>query len=161
MNFRDLFHKNCVCVDNNAQSKTAVFYKISQLLSHSHSNLTTDELFTAFWQRESLGSTGIGHGVIIPHIRSADISKAHACFIKLDHPVYFGGDDKQPVDLVVGLVLPQDSNKQHLEILKAIIKPLSNAAFRTACRQANHNQSLYSLLMQHTQAARLACEETM
>lgn len=161
MYFRDLFHKSCVCIDDNAQSKTALFYKISQLLSHPHSNLTSDELFDALWQRESLGSTGIGHGVIVPHIRSANVSKACACFIKLNHPVYFGGDDKQPIDLVAGLVRPQDSNKQHLEILKAIIKPLSNAAFRAACRQANDNKTLYSLLMQHTQEIILTCEEIM
>lgn len=146
MNFNQLFSPQTVCIEDGARSKTAVFYKVSVLINQINPNLDTAVLFDAYWQRERLGSTGVGHGVLVPHIRSSDTTYASACFIKLNHPVYFASLDKQPVDLVVGLVLPNDQNEENLLILKHLVEPLNQPLFRSRCRSAKNNPDLYRVI---------------
>lgn len=146
MQLCDNLNLNSVYIDKISQSKTAVLLKVSQLLSQDHPKLNVEELFEAYWKRECLGSTAIGQGITIPHIRSNLIKKPRACFIRLQNPVDFGAEDKQPVDLVIGLVVPQEQVEQHLKMLSAIIKQFSASAFREACRHASNQEELYEIL---------------
>ena len=158
MQFRDLLTKNSIYLDTTAQSKTAVLLKMSQLLSANHPELAADTLFDSYWKRECMGSTTIGHGIIIPHIRSADLDKTCACLLKLQNPVDFGASDKQPIDLVIGLVVPQHQTDQHLLTLTHIIQQFSNPRFRSACRASCNREDLFevvtqgSVFMQHEDA---------
>ncbi|MCP0914059.1 MULTISPECIES: PTS sugar transporter subunit IIA [Legionella] len=146
MVFRHLLQPRDICIDATAKSKTAVLLKISQILSDAHPELNMEALFDAYWKRESLGSTTIGHGVMIPHIRSEVIQTMCSCLLKLQHPVDFGATDKQPVDIVLALVVPQHQIQEHLQILNQITKQFSIPAFRAACRKATECSTLYSLL---------------
>ena len=147
MPFRELLDQQSVCIDDTSQSKTAVLLKVSQLLCIENPQLTVEQLFDAYWRRESLGSTAIGHGILIPHIRTALLSQTKACFLKLKHPVDFGAEDKQPIDLVFGLIVPEDQPNEHLKTLKEIIRSFSQSDFRIACRQTDNNDALYELLI--------------
>jgi len=147
MQFRNFLDTYSVCIDATSQSKTAVLLKLSQLLSKQHPELEAESLFDAYWKRESMGSTAIGHGIVIPHIRSALVRKTCACLLKLQNPVDFGAIDKQPIDLVLGLVVPQHQTDQHLQTLATISKQFSDPTFRNACRKANDSNALYALLI--------------
>lgn len=147
MHFSELFTKNNVCLDASARSKTGALLKISQLLSQTNAALDADMLFDAYWKRESMGSTAIGHGIIIPHIRSELVNKTCACFVKFEYPVDFGAEDKQPIDLALGLVVPTHQTDQHLQTLRKIIIQFSNPLFRTACREASDAHALYQLMI--------------
>ncbi|MBA3537449.1 MAG: PTS sugar transporter subunit IIA [Tatlockia sp.] len=138
---------NTVYFDSVSQSKTAVLHKISQLLSQQHSELDYQELFDAYWKRECLGSTAIGQGITIPHIRSAKLAKPSAAVVKLLNPVDFGAVDKQPVDLIIGIVVPLTQVNEHLNILATIVNRFSQPLFRDACRRVSDKESLYSLLI--------------
>lgn len=148
MLFSQILSPDHVCIDSTAQSKTAVLLKISQLLSQYQPALEVESLFDALWRRDSLGSTAIGNGIIIPHIRTTAIDKTVGCFLKLQNPVDFAADDKQPIDLVVGLVVPQAQPTQHLQLLKDIINRFNCPEFRLACRNATNSLTLYHLLCQ-------------
>ncbi|WED43421.1 PTS sugar transporter subunit IIA [Legionella cardiaca] len=150
MQLRQVIHPSNVCIDCTSQSKTAVLLKLSQLLSHTYPELDAQQLFDAYWKRESLGSTAIGQGITIPHVRSAEITSPKACIIRLLHPVDFGAQDKQPVDLVIGLVVPQEQIDQHLQLLDTIIKQFNEPSFRAACRRVTSNEALYDLISQQT-----------
>jgi nitrogen PTS system EIIA component len=147
MSFNQLLLLNTVHIDAVSQSKTAVLLKISQLLSQQHPELNAQALFDAYWKRESLGSTAIGQGISIPHIRLAKLAKPVASVIRLINPVDFGAEDKQPADLVIGLAVPETQVDQHLKILAAIIKRFSQLAFREACRRVDDRLALYNLLI--------------
>ncbi|AHE66361.1 phosphotransferase system mannitol/fructose-specific IIA domain Ntr-type [Legionella oakridgensis ATCC 33761 = DSM 21215] len=150
MQFCEFLTPSSVFIDSAAQSKTAVLLKLSQILSQNHPELNAEALFDAYWKRESLGSTTIGHGIIIPHIRAETINKTCGCFLKLLNPVDFGAADKQPVDLVLGFVVPQGQNDQHLQILGKSIKQFSMPEYRNAYRKAENSESLYALLIEHS-----------
>lgn len=148
MAFRDFLTTECIQIDTTARSKTAVFLKISQILSQNYPQLDAETLFDSYWKREHLGSTTMGHGILIPHIRTDAINQIKGCFLKLHHPVDFGAEDKQPVDLVLGLVVASEQVDEHLQTLARIIKQFSNPQFRHACRKALNQSNLCDLVLQ-------------
>ncbi len=79
--------------------------------------LTDMEILDALISRERLGSTGLGHGVALPHSRLCNISEPIAAFVTLQAGVDFESADGQPVDLAVGLLVPEKCNDEHLKIL--------------------------------------------
>jgi PTS system nitrogen regulatory IIA component len=147
MQLSQLINVNTVYIDSISQSKMAVLLKLSQLVSQNHPQLNPQELFDAYWKRECLGSTAIGQGVAIPHIRTAALTKAQGCVIRLLNPVDFKAEDKQPIDLIIGLLVPQEQVDQHLKILAEIIKRFSIPSFREACRRINDQEEFYNLLI--------------
>ncbi|KTD48494.1 Nitrogen regulatory protein [Legionella rubrilucens] len=148
MQLFQLLNEHRVLIDTCSHSKTAVLAKISQLFSDDFPQLNAKDLFEAYWHRESLGSTTLGHGLLIPHVRSSFIDAPAACFIRLQRPVDFGAEDKQPVDLVIGLLGPEQHPEKHLKVLAAIVKQVSSEAFRDQCRSASSSDELIQVLKQ-------------
>ncbi len=155
MEFLQTLHLNRICIDPRSQSKTAVLLKISQLLSPYTPTFTTECLFDAYWKRESMGSTTIGQGITIPHVRLEKFAYPLSCFIKLLNPIDFGAEDKQPIDLVIGLAVPSEQANQHLQLLSSIIKQFKVPAFQKACRSAAKPEELYKLLSYKTLATEM------
>lgn len=145
----DFLQPDTVLIDKTAQSKTAVLLSISHLLAKKYPTLNAQTLFDAYWARENLGTTTIGLGVMIPHIRLRELDAPKGCFIRLKNPVNFGAEDKQPVDLVFGLVVPYENPQHHLNMLARIVKTFSQPRFRDACREASDDASLINLLLEH------------
>jgi PTS system nitrogen regulatory IIA component len=86
----------------------------------------SDNLFA----RERLGSTGLGHGVAVPHGRIKGLKAPLAAFVRLKDPIPFESPDGQPVNLLVFLLIPDQVTQQHLEILSEIAEMFSDEAFR-------------------------------
>lgn len=100
----------------------------------------------ALASREQLGSTGLGHGVAIPHGRSPAVAQARAAFVRLAHPIDFGADDGQPVDLVAALIVPAHFTDQHLKLLAELAELFSDRAMTAALREAPDSAALYEVL---------------
>ncbi|MDP3704856.1 MAG: PTS sugar transporter subunit IIA [Legionellaceae bacterium] len=148
MIFHKLLDKDSILIDTVAQSKAAVLQNMCKLLSQCHPELNAHTLFHAYWERENLGSTTIGHGVMIPHIRVDSIDRTYGCFLRLQHPVDFGAEDKQPIDLVFGLTVAANDANEHLKTLSNIVRQFSDPKFRSECRQAIDQISLSTILTQ-------------
>lgn len=101
----------------------------------------------ALRERETLGSTALGHGVAIPHARSNAFDAARGAFLRLSHPVDFGARDNAPVDLVFAMCVPQHSPQLHLEVLSELAERFSSADFRDALRGAPGLPALRALLL--------------
>ena len=91
-------------------------------------SIVSDNLFA----RERLGSTGLGHGVAVPHGRIKGLKAPLAAFVRLNEPIPFESPDGQPVKLLIFLLIPDHVTQQHLEILSEIAEMFSDEAFRTA-----------------------------
>jgi len=134
-----------VIVDVDATSKKRAFEQAGLLFENQHSiarATVTDNLFA----RERLGSTGLGHGVAIPHGRSAKVSEARAAFARLADPIDFGADDHQPVDLVAALIVPAHFTDQHLKLLAELAELFSDAELTGALRAAPDAHTLRETL---------------
>ena len=104
--------------------------------------LDADDLVRRFLARERLGSTGIGHGIAIPHCRITT-TQAVGALITLAHPIEFDAIDSEPVDILFAMLVPDDAHDAHLKNLAALASALSITEFRQQLRTANNNQTLF------------------
>lgn len=146
MSFYNLLNINNIYIDDTSKSKSSALLTVSKLMYRCNHFLNEQELFNAYWEREKLGSTAIGQGILIPHICLDKITTTHACFIKLNNPVNFDADDKQPIDLIFGLVSAANNPDNHLQILSEIVTKFNNKKLVTNCRIANTIEELYHAL---------------
>ncbi|MFW5426930.1 MAG: PTS sugar transporter subunit IIA, partial [Methylophagaceae bacterium] len=96
---------NIQCQDSTATSKKRVIETISHLLAANTGLISDDAIFDALFDRERLGSTGIGKGVAIPHARVPGITHTIAAMLTLNRPVNFDATDKKSVDIVFALLV--------------------------------------------------------
>jgi len=118
-----------VLVQVDATSKKRAFEEAGLLFENLHGlsrSLVTDSLFS----RERLGSTGLGHGVAIPHGRIKGLKLPMAAVLQLTRPIGFDAPDEQPVNLLIFLLVPESATQKHLEILSEIAEMLSDATLR-------------------------------
>ena len=133
-------------------SKKKALEELSNLLATGAANLGQHEVFNSLTSREKLGSTGLGHGVSIPHGRVAGVDRSVGAFMRLKHPVDYDSHDGNPVDLIFGLLVPQTATEAHLKHLAAVAEMFSDDAFCAKLRAAQDNASLYALLSGYTPA---------
>jgi nitrogen PTS system EIIA component len=118
-----------VLVGVDATSKKRAFEEAGLLFENLHGlsrALVTDSLFA----RERLGSTGLGHGVAIPHGRIKGLKSPMAAVFQLAQAIGFDAPDEQAVKLLIFLLVPEAATQKHLEILSEIAELLSNANLR-------------------------------
>ena len=96
--------------------------------------------------RERLGSTGFGRGVAIPHARMPGLDRPVAVFLRLKSPVQFDAADDMPVDLVFGLLSPENAGTAHLHALAAISRMMRDDRMHAALVQAPSDEALFGLL---------------
>ena len=138
-----------VLVDVDATSKKRVFEHAGLLFENQHAiarATVTDNLFA----RERLGSTGLGHGVAVPHGRikgMKSLKSPLAAFVRLAEPIPFESPDGKPVSLLFFLLIPDHVTQQHLEILSEIAEMFSDDGFRTALMTDADPQSVHNRIV--------------
>ena len=134
-----------VLVHVDATSKKRAFEEVGLLFENLHSlnrALVTDSLFA----RERLGSTGLGHGVAIPHGRIKGLKAPMAAVLQLAQPIGFDAPDELPVSLLIFLLVPEAATQKHLEILSEIAELLSDAALRVKLNGSATAEDLHALI---------------
>ena len=126
-------------------SKKRAFEEAGLLFENLHGlgrALVTDSLFS----RERLGSTGLGHGVAIPHGRIKGLKTPMAAVFQLAQAIGFDAPDEQAVSLLIFLLVPEAATQKHLEILSEIAELLSDADLREKLVSSTDSQQLYDLI---------------
>ena len=134
-----------VLVDVDATSKKRVFEQAGLLFENQHAiarATVTDNLFA----RERLGSTGLGHGVAIPHGRIKGLKEALGAFIRVAQPVPFDAPDGNAVTLVFVLLVPEKATEKHLQILSELAQMFSDKVLREAMTRAPDAAALHQLV---------------
>lgn len=126
-------------------SKKRLMEHIAAMLSR-RTEIDEQSVFRVLVERERLGSTGVGHGVALPHGRMADIDNAILALAILDEPLDYQSPDDQDVRIVVGLLVPENANDAHLQILAHLAQILNQAGLRDALLQANDRNEIFSAL---------------
>ena len=154
MELYNLLHPDAVKVVAAASSKKRVLHDMAQLAANCYS-MRTEVLLEALLDREKLGPTGVGHGVALPHARSTDVEKVRGVFILLESPVDFGSVDKLPVDIIFGLLAPENAGVDHLKALAIVSRTLRDNSICAKLRANPEPQTLYTILTenQNIQAA--------
>jgi len=112
-------------------------------------------IFDVLLERERLGTTGVGHGIAIPHGKLASLDRLHGVFARLDQGIDFDAIDEQPVDLIFLLLAPESAGADHLKALARVSRLLRDQAVCAKLRGTENADALYALLTE-TQTSRAA-----
>ncbi|MBC9246502.1 PTS sugar transporter subunit IIA [Paracoccus sp. 11-3] len=126
-------------------SKKRLFQELAEL-AQSEYGLNASEVLDALQERESLGPTGVGQGVALPHARLHGLDKVVGLFIRLEKPLDFDAVDRQPVDLIFALLAPETSGVDHLKALALVSRTLRDADLRGKLRANDDPVALHAVL---------------
>lgn len=127
-------------------SKKRLLEYVAELFSKQNPQLDVTAVFEKLIERERLGSTGLGKGIALPHARIDGLTHARAVFLKLQEAIDFDAIDNQPVDLVVALLVPAETNEEHLQILAGLAGFFNEDKNCTLIRATDDHQKLIDLL---------------
>jgi nitrogen PTS system EIIA component len=122
-----------ILLDVDASSKRRVFEEVGRLFERRH-GLAQAQVVDSLSAREKLGSTGLGHGVAIPHARIKGLPKAVAAIVRTRLPIPFDAPDGKPVSDMVVLLVPEQATEEHLQILASVSQMFADRQFRQRLR---------------------------
>jgi nitrogen PTS system EIIA component len=135
-----------VLLDLDVSSKKRLFEQIG-LLFENENKLSRAGVFDALFAREKLGSTGLGHGVAIPHGRIKSLRETQAVFIRTKEGVPFESPDGEAVRLVFAMLVPEHATEQHLTLLSELAQAFSEADLREALLNEHDAARAHELLI--------------
>ena len=148
MNTMGFLDDRAVSTDVKSQNKEDVIRELTELLVRSGAIKEKDigKLVQILMKRESLGSTGIGQGIAIPHGKSDCVTKLVAAFGVSRTGVNFDSLDGEPVHLFFLLIAPEDSAGPHLKALARISRLLKDKHFRDSLRATKEEKTLVKII---------------
>ncbi len=146
MPYIDLLSADRIVMLVEPDPRDAVLDAAARLLSGG-APMANQQIATGLRTREQLASTGIGHGVALPHCRSNAFADARGAFLRLSVPIDFSSSDGRPVDLVFALCVPEDLEQQHLITMAELADRFSDANFRHGLRHAADIDGLRNVLL--------------
>lgn len=151
MNIGDLLEPRAIAPRAGGGGKRQVLSAVADIAARNF-GLDAGQVLDALLEREAAGSTGVGHGVAVPHARLPGLTRMRGVFLRLEQPTAFESVDDQPVDLVFALLAPVGSDSEHLRTLARVSRLLRKGDVRQQLRQARTSEAIYALLAREPQS---------
>jgi PTS system nitrogen regulatory IIA component len=155
MHLGDLISPEAVLPSLKTKSKKQLLQELSARAARI-AGLPERDIFDVLWQREQLGSTGLGQGVAIPHGKLAGLKQIVGLFALLAEPVAFDAVDGEPVDIVFLLLTPEGAGADHLKALAHISRLLRERGAVEKLRASKDAAALYAVLTQEETSSHAA-----
>jgi PTS system nitrogen regulatory IIA component len=147
MDIEDLLDRRAITPKVHAPNKRQALSLIAETAARLY-GLEAGDVLDALLARETLGSTGVGSGVGIPHARLAGLRRMRGVFMRLETPVEYDAVDGQPVDLLFALLAPPEAGADHLLALARVSRLLRQAELRKQLRLSKTPDAVHALLAQ-------------
>ena len=141
----ELLTLNDVRLDLDVANKPQLLDEVAALLAARH-GLSKTLVLESLTVREQLGSTGVGHGVAIPHARMNQCAVPAAAFVRTRFAIPFDAPDGKPVSVFLGLIVPNKATERHLQLLATAAGMLSDRTFRDKLRTSTDPGTVRELL---------------
>jgi PTS system nitrogen regulatory IIA component len=148
MKIMDFLNKKAVTASLKAENKEGIIRELVDLLASATGMDNKDELVKAILARESLGSTGIGQGIGIPHAKCSCIKQLVAAFGLSQKGVDFDSLDGEPVYIFFLLVAPEESAGPHLKALARISRMLKDKYFRDLLKKSKDEKEILRIIQE-------------
>ena len=145
MELSKLLKPGAVRVVGHLTSKKRLFQELGDVAAQAY-GLNASIAVDGLQERESLGPTGVGHGIALPHARLEDLAGIVGMFLRLEKPLDFDSVDRQPVDLVFALFAPKDSGVDHLKALALVSRTMRDPAICAKLRANSDASKLHAIL---------------
>jgi PTS system fructose-specific IIA component/PTS system nitrogen regulatory IIA component len=148
MKLREIVVEKALIPDLKAEKREDVVKELieSLITAGSIDSDLREEFTKAVLSRERKGSTGFGHGVAVPHVKSSKVDKIIVTIGISEKGIDFNALDKQPVYSLFLLLSPEDRPEEHLDAMEAIFANLSQEQFRKFLKQASTVEEILTLL---------------
>ncbi|PIQ88982.1 MAG: PTS fructose transporter subunit IIA [Candidatus Omnitrophica bacterium CG11_big_fil_rev_8_21_14_0_20_42_13] len=146
MKIMDFLNEKAICANLKAQDKEGVIRELVDLLFKAGVIKDKDEMISTLLARESLGSTGIGQGIGIPHGKSDKVKELVAAFGLSRKGVKFDSLDGEPAYIFFLLVAPEESAGPHLKALARISRFLKDKYFRDLLKGAQDEKEIVKVI---------------
>lgn len=146
MELADILAPERISLDFAASSKKTLLEKAAELLATDADSAHTRDIFDSLCQRERLGSTGLGHGVAIPHGRVAGQETVAGALVRLNAGINFDAPDNEPVELFFALAVPARCTDVHLRLLAGIAERFGNDDCRQRLRTATSADAIMKII---------------
>lgn len=145
MEITDLISLDSIVPNLKASSKKQL---LQELANHAEKIIpkSSHEILDVLLERERLGTTGVGHGVAIPHGKFQDLDRPYGLFARLEQPVDFDSLDDQPVDLIFLLLVPEAAGADHLKALAKVSRTLRDKITCQKIRGSESGDAIYAVL---------------
>ena len=147
MLLEQIIKPDSVLCNAQARSKKHCLEILSELLVRPVPHIASEEIVARLIERERLGCTSLGRGVAFPHCRAPGVATTIAALIKLSEPIDFDSSDGEPVDIVFGLIVPEDIDATHQANISSIAELFGNDELRHKIRAADTSNQLYDSLI--------------
>ncbi|OZB19946.1 MAG: PTS lactose transporter subunit IIC [Rhodobacterales bacterium 34-62-10] len=145
MKISTILKPEAVKVITSATSKKRVLHDLGDMAASVY-KINAAAAVEALMERETLGPTGVGHGVALPHARIAGLDSVQGAFMLLEKPIDFDAVDRAPVDIIFALFAPEDAGVEHLKALALVSRTLREASVCTKLRANTDPGTLYTIL---------------
>ena len=145
MEFSNLLKPEAIRIFSSVSSKKRLLHDIAGIAEACYQT-DYSQTVEALMERESLGPTGVGGGIALPHARLEQLDKVVGAFVLLENPVEFDAIDKQPVDIVFGLFAPKSAGVEHLKALALVSRTLREQSIVAKLRSNPKQSTLYTIL---------------
>lgn len=154
MDMSKILKPEAVRVLSAVSSKKRLFQELSAVAEAVY-GVSHSKAIEALQERESLGPTGVGHGVALPHARLDGLDHVVGAMVLMETPINFDAVDRQPVDLAFALFAPLDAGVEHLKALALVSRTLRSQTLCTKLRSNPDPATLFTILTeaQSVQAA--------
>ncbi len=147
MILEQLISPGSVLCNVHARSKKHSLEILSELLANPNPDIANEEIFAKLIERERLGCTSLDKGIAFPHCRISSVQASCGALMKVSEPVDFDSPDGVSVDLIFGLILPQELNESHYGDIAMITGFLTNDSLSARLRSANSSSELHDALL--------------
>jgi nitrogen PTS system EIIA component len=145
MKILEILDKRFIIPQLTSQGKEGALRELVRVIAQVEKQVDEECLVEILFERESLGSTGIGEGVAIPHGKSKDVKKLMASFGRSVPGLDFQSMDGKPTHLFFLLVAPEDSAGIHLKALARISRLMKDPQFRKRVMEAKTADEIYAI----------------
>ena len=152
MELSKLLNPQAVRVVSQMTSKKRLFQELGEIAAQAY-KLNGSVVIDGLQERESLGPTGVGHGIALPHARLEEISGIVGVFVRLEKPLDYDSVDRQPVDLIFGLFAPKDSGVEHLKALALVSRTMRDPGICAKLRANIDPAKLHAVLTEGRSSA--------
>jgi len=146
MRLTEILQPDCIKVPLQATEKKDAIFELVDLMAERDVVDNPDTVKTAVWERESTRTTGIGHGLAIPHGKCDCKTGLSMAIGKPEKPIEFKSIDGRPVSVIILLISAADQTGPHIQALATISRMMTNDRFRDAIRDAPDAETVYKLI---------------
>ena len=149
MKFSNLLKPEAIRVFSSVSSKKRLLHDLAGIAETCY-NTNYSSTVEALLKRETLGPTGVGGGVALPHARLENLEEVVGALVLLENPVDFNAIDKQPVDVVFSLFAPKSAGVEHLKALALVSRTLREQSIIAKLRSNPDPVTIYTILTEPT-----------